>query len=209
MIRVLVADDHGVVRQGLKKILSEELGTVVYGEAETGQEVLESVRTQEWDILILDITMPGKSGFDILKELKSERPGLPILVLSMHPEDQFALRILREGAAGYVTKERAPREVVAAVKKVLAGERYISPSFAQRLVLDMADGSAERLHENLSHREFQVLRMIAAGRTITEIAQSFSLSVKTVSTYRQRILTKLRVGTNAELTAYATRNQLV
>jgi DNA-binding NarL/FixJ family response regulator len=198
-----------LVRQGLKKILSEELGTVSYGEAGDGTQVLEHIRNEDWDILILDITMPGKSGFDIVAALREERPDLPILVLSMHSEDQYAIRLLKAGVAGYLTKGKAPTEVVAAVKKVLAGEKYISPSFAEKLVLDLATGNWESQHGTLSQREFQVLRMIASGKTLTGTAESLSLSVKTVSTYRARILDKLKLRTNDELTDYAVRNRII
>ena len=209
MLRVLLADDHPLVRQGLKRVLADEFGEVSFGEAEDGTQVLELIRRQDWDILILDITMPGRSGFDILAVLKEEYPNLPVLVLSMHSEDQYALRVLREGAAGYITKGRAPGEVIEAIRKVLAGGKYVSPSFAERFVLDIAAGSGGPQHEILSRREFQVLHMLASGKTLTETAGSLSLSVKTVGTYRARICDKLKLKTNAELTDYAVRNRIL
>jgi DNA-binding NarL/FixJ family response regulator len=209
MIRTLLADDHALVREGLKRILSEEFGTVIYGEAQNGQEVLDCIRTQDWDIVILDITMPGRSGLDILAELKRERPGLHVLVLSMHPEDQFCLRVLKAGARGYITKEMASKEVVTAVRTVLSGNTYVSPSFAEKVVFDLVSSGGRPRHENLSHREFQVLSMIATGKSLTQIAGSIGVSVKTVSTYRTRLLAKLKVSTNAELTAYAIKHQIV
>jgi len=208
MLRVLLADDHALVRQGLKTILTEEFKTVSYGEATDGTEALELVLKQDWDLLILDITMPGKGGFDILTDLKAEKPDLPILVLSMHSEDQFALRVLNAGAAGYITKEKAPREVISAVIKVLSGGRYLSPSFTERFVLDLAVGGMHPVGDDLSHREFQVLRMIAAGKTLTAIAGALSLSIKTVSTYKDRVLKKLRLKTNDDLIKYAIRNNI-
>jgi len=209
MLRIFMADDHALVREGLKRILNDEFGTVLYGEAENGLEVMDEVRKQDWDILILDITMPGRSGFDLLKDLKSEVPALPVLVLSMHPEDPFCLRVLEAGASGYVTKERAARDVVTAVKKVLAGEKYVSPSFAEKIVLDLAAKKARPVREILSNREVQVLSMIASGKRLSQIAETLSLSIKTVSTYRVRLLTKLKMSTNVELAEYATRNGII
>ena len=209
MIKILLADDHDVVREGLKKLLSEEFGTAVYGEAGTAEEVLDSIRRENWDILILDITMPGKSGLDLLADLKRERPELPVLVLSMHPEDQFCLRVLKAGARGYITKEKASREIVAAVKTVLSGGKHVSSSFAEKVVLDLAIGGGKPGHERLSQREYQVLSMMTSGKKPTQIAESLGLSVKTVSTYRTRILTKLKARTDDELTAYAARNQII
>jgi DNA-binding NarL/FixJ family response regulator len=209
MLKVLLADDHALVREGLKRILTGEFKGVSFGEAEDGAKVLELIRKENWDILLLDLTMPGKSGFDILADLRDVRPDLPILVLSMHSEDQYALRVLKAGAAGYITKAKAPREVLSAVKKILTGGKYVSPSFAERVVLDLATGGKEPQHGNLSQREFQVLRMIASGSTLTEIAGSLALSVKTVSTYRARVLDKLRLSTNADLTEYALKHGII
>ncbi|MBI4776476.1 MAG: response regulator transcription factor [Deltaproteobacteria bacterium] len=209
MLKVFLADDHSVVREGLKRILTDEFKMVAYGEAENGAEVMELVRKQYWDFLILDITMPGRSGFDLLPDLREERPDLPVLVLSMHSEDQFALRVLKAGASGYITKGKAPREVLSAVKRILEGGKYVSPSFAQRMVVDLATGGEQPQHGNLSQREFQVLRMIASGDTLTEIAGTLSLSVKSISTYRARLLDKLELRSNAELTEYALEHGIV
>lgn len=209
MIRVLIADDHAVVRRGLKQILEETSDIVAGGEATNGQEVLEHVRGTHWDALVLDITMPGRSGLDILKEIREQRPNLPILVLSMHAEEQFASRVLKAGAAGYLPKESAPEELVKAIRKVHGGGKYISPAQAEKLV-HLLDRASERpAYESLSDREFEVLRLIASGRTVSEIASQLKLSVKTVSTYRTRILEKMKMRTNAELTHCAIKNRLV
>ncbi|HEV2195105.1 MAG TPA: response regulator transcription factor [Candidatus Acidoferrum sp.] len=208
-MRVLVADDHAVFRRGLKETLAEAFSAVVFGEARTAQEALDHVRRQNWDVVILDISMPGKSGLDILDELKRLRPKLPILLLSMHPEQQFARRALKAGAAGYLTKDGVPEELKKAVKKIVGGGRYVSATLAEKLAVDLREGSDLPLHELLSDREFQVLRMIASGKTVKEIAEELSLSVKTVSTYRARILEKSGMKTNAELIRYALQAELV
>ncbi|OGO40417.1 MAG: DNA-binding response regulator [Chloroflexi bacterium RBG_16_57_9] len=209
MIRVLIADDHAVVRQGLKQILQDTREMVVAGEALNGQEVLEKVRAEAWDVVVLDIAMPGRSGLDILKELKHERPKLPVLVLSMYAEDQFAVRVLKAGASGYLTKDSAPDELVKAIRKVVSGGKYVSPFLAEKLAFELNTDSSQLPHETLSDREFQVLRLIAAGKTTTEIAVDLSLSVKTISTFRARILQKMNLTTNAELIHYAIRNRLI
>jgi DNA-binding NarL/FixJ family response regulator len=208
MIRVLVADDHAIVRQGLKLILSEEFDSLILGEACNGRELLQLVEKDAWDIVVLDITLSDRNGLDILKDLKLQRPKLPVLILSMHSEDQFAVRSLKAGASGYMTKENVPEELVKAIKKVLAGGRYVSATLAEKLAFEL-DAQARPPHETLSDREYQVLRMIASGRTVTEIAEELVLSVKTVSTYRTRVLEKLRMKNNAELTHYAIKNSLV
>src|SRR5580693_2530308 len=208
-MRVLIADDHAVFRRGLRETLAEAFSRVTFGEAKTAQETLEHVRRLEWDVVILDISMPGKSGLDILDELKRSRPKLPILLLSMHPEEQFAGRALKAGAAGYLTKESVPEELKEAVKKVAAGGRYVSATLAEKLASDLRAGADTPIHELLSAREFQVLRMIASGKTVKDIAEEISLSVKTVSTYRARILDKTGMKTNAELIRYALQTQLV
>jgi two-component system invasion response regulator UvrY len=208
-MRVLIADDHAVFRRGLRETLAEAFSRVTFGEAKTAQETLEHVRRLEWDVVILDISMPGKSGLDILDELKRSRPKLPILLLSMHPEEQFARRALKAGAAGYLTKESVPEELKEAVKKVAAGGRYVSATLAEKLASDLRAGADTPIHELLSAREFQVLRMIASGKTVKDIAEEISLSVKTVSTYRARILDKTGMKTNAELIRYALQTQLV
>ena len=188
MIRVLIADDHAVVRRGLKQILEETSDIVVSGEATNSREVLEQVSAKNWDVLVLDITMPGRSGLDILKEVKQLAPKLPVLVLSMHAEEQFASRVLKAGAAGYLPKESAPEELVKAIRKISGGGRYISSSQAEKLVYQFEPGSDKMPHETLSNREYEVLRLIASGKTITQIAENVKLSVKTISTYRTRIL---------------------
>ena len=209
MIKILIADDHAVVRRGLKQILAEEPNMAVFGEACNAQEVLKNVREQNWDIVILDITMPDRSGLEVLKELKNIRPKLPVLILSIHPEEQYAVRVLKAGAAGYMTKESAPEELVKAVRKVIRGSKYISPSLAEKLAFDLETDSEKPLHETLSDREYQVMCMIASGKTVKEIAKELYLSVKTISTHRARILGKMKMKTNAELTHYAIKNRLV
>jgi DNA-binding NarL/FixJ family response regulator len=209
MLRVLIADDHAVVRQGLKDILKEipELGTT--GEAVNGQDALEKLRASDWDLLLLDVSMPGLSGLEVLREVKHERPTLPVLVLSMHPEDQFAVRLLKAGAAGYLTKETAPDELIQAVRKIMSGGKYVSLELAEKLAEELSNTSERLAHEALSDREFQVMRMLASGKTVKEIAQDLALSVKTISTYRARILEKMSLKSNAELIHYAIQNKLI
>src|SRR6266581_371263 len=202
-MRVLIADDHAVFRRGLRETLAEAFSRVTFGEAKTAQETLEHVRRQDWDLVILDISMPGKSGLDILDDLKRLRPKVPVLFLSMHPEEQYAKRALKAGAAGYLTKESVPEELKTAVKRVLGGGRYVSATLADKLAYDLRGGTDVPVHELLSDREFQVLRMVASGKTIKQIAGEISLSVKTVSTYRSRILEKTGLKTTAELIRYA------
>jgi two-component system, NarL family, invasion response regulator UvrY len=205
MTRILLADDHDVVRQGLKQILMESIPATSFGEASNGQEALRRARTEPWDVVVLDISLPDRSGLDVLKELRREFPALPVLVLSMHPEEQFAVRVLSAGAAGYVTKKTAAQELVAAVKKVLAGGRYVSASVAERLVVAVGvpRRSAADPHEALSDREYQVFRMLTMGKTVKEIGEELSLTPQTVSTHRSHILDKMGMTTNAELTQYA------
>ena len=209
MIRVLIADDHTVVRQGLKQILSTDSQLSVVAEAANGNEVLRALEHTKVDVLILDITMPGRNGLDVLKEIKRMQSSLPILVLSMHPEDQFAIRVLRAGADGYITKESAPEELVGALRKVCNGGKYVSAELAEKLAVFIEDKKGVSPHEKLSDREFEVLRMLALGKTVTEVADELLLSVKTVSTYRSRVLDKLKMSTNAELTRYALQNNLI
>lgn len=203
MIKVLIADDHPIVRQGLRQILAGTRDMEVAGEAVNGQDALDQVRLGGWDILVLDITMPGRSGFDVLKELKFEQPQLPVLVLSIHAEEQLAVRVLKAGASGYVTKENAPHELVNAIRKVVSGGRYISSNLAEILAFSLTAGSDRPRHETLSDREFQVMQLMAGGKTLIEIAEELRLSAKTVSTYRTRLLEKLDLKTNAELMRYA------
>ena len=209
MIKVLIADDHAVVRQGLKQILSEVPDMTVGGEAMDAQQVLDKVRTHDWDVVTLDISMPRRSGLEIIKELKHERPKLPILVLSIHPEDQFAARVLKAGASGYLTKESTPDELVQAIRKVSAGGKYVSASLAEKLAAGLQLNMHKPPHEILSNREYEVMCMIASGKTVKEIAQHLSLSVKTISTHRMHILQKMNMRTTAELMHYAMENRLV
>lgn len=209
MIKVLIADDHPVVRRGLKQILAEEPDITVVGEASHAQELLEQMRKQHCDVIVLDITMPGRGGLDALKELRHERPKLPVLILSIHPEDQFGLRVLKAGAAGYMTKESAPDQLVKAIRKVFGGGKYLSPSLAEILAFDIDHDTKKPPHETLSDREYQVMCLLASGKTASDVSRELSLSAKTISTYRTRILEKMKMKTNAELTHYAIKNRLV
>jgi DNA-binding NarL/FixJ family response regulator len=209
MIRILIADDHSVVRRGLKQIVGEEADMTVTGEARDSQELIALVRKQPCDLLLMDISMPGRDGLDVLKEVKHDHPALPVLILSVHPEDQYAVRTLKLGASGYLTKDSAPEELVQAIRKVLMGRKYVSPSLAERLASDLMTDSERPLHETLSDREHQVLCMLASGKSVKEIADELALSVKTVSTYRTRVLEKMHMSRNAELTAYALRHNLM
>ena len=209
MIRILIADDHAVVHRGLKQIVDEEHDMAMVGHAHNGQELLTLVRKQPCDVVVLDISMPGRSGLDLLKDVKQERPTLPVLMLSMHSEDQYAVRALKVGAAGYLTKESAPEELVKAIRKVVTGGRYVSQSLAEQLAVDIGADTERPLHETLSDREHQVLCLIASGKSVTDIGAELSLSVKTISTYRARILEKMNMKNNAELTHYAIQNRLV
>lgn len=207
-MRVLISDHQAVFRRGLREILAEAFSKVTFGEASTAQEALERVRRQHWDVIILDINMPGKGGLEVLDEMRRLRPKLPILLLSMHPE-QFARRILEAGAAAYLTKDSSPEELNEAIKRIVKGERYESASLTEKLAVDLKSGSDLPLYELLSDREFQVLRMIASGKAIKKIAEELSLHVKTVSTYRARILEKTGMKTNAELIRYALQAHVV
>jgi two-component system invasion response regulator UvrY len=209
MIKVLIVDDHPVVRKGLMQILSEEPDVETAAEAKTAAESLDLVREEEWDVIVLDITLPDRSGLEALKDIKAIRPDLPVLILSMHPEDQYALRVLKAGAAGYVNKDSASEELVKAVRKVVGGGRYVSPSMAEKLAVVIGGDYEKPLHESLSDREFQVMCMLASGKRLKEVAAELCLSVKTVSTYRARILEKMGMESNAELTYYAVKNGLV
>lgn len=208
-MRILIADDHAVVRRGLKETLGEAFSRATFGEAKTAQETLDHARRQDWDVVILDISMPGKSGLDILEDLRRLRPKLPVLLLSIHPEEQYARRALKSGAAGYLTKESVPEELKEAVRRVYSGGRYVSAALAEKLAFDLRREADTPIHELLSDREFQVLRMIASGRTVKQIADEISLSVKTVSTYRARILEKTGMKTTADLIRFALQNRLV
>lgn len=209
MIRTLLVDDHKIVREGLKRILDEYDDFTSVEEASTGWEALDLARSQSFEVVILDIALPGMDGLETLKQLKQEFSRLPVLILSMYPEDQYALRVLRAGASGYVTKDRAPEELVDALRKVVAGGKYITPSLAEHLAESVQQGVAEQPYESLSDRELQVFRQIAAGKSVGEIASVLSLSVKTVSTYRRRLLSKMGMKTNAEVIRFAIENRLV
>jgi DNA-binding NarL/FixJ family response regulator len=209
MIRILIVDDHAVVRQGLKKILSEQADMEVAGEAQSAEALLGMVGKGTWDILIMDISMPGRSGLDVLKDIRREYPNLPVLFMSMLPEEQFAVRALKAGASGYIAKETAPEELVKAVRKICAGGKYVSGAVADAWVGRMSSGNGRPPHEELSEREFQVLRKIAEGKSLTSIAEELFLSVKTVTTYRARILEKMHMTSNAELIRYAVDNRLI
>jgi DNA-binding NarL/FixJ family response regulator len=211
MTRILLADDHDVVRRGLKQILTESIPDATFGDASNGREALRRARTEPWDVIVLDISLPDRSGLEVLKELHREYPAVPILVLSMHSEEQFAVRVLRAGAAGYVTKRMASRELVTAVRKALAGGKYVSDSVAESLAVavESPSGPSAEPHQALSDREYQVFRMLARGRTVKEIGQELSVSPQTVSTHRTRILEKMGMATNADLIEYAIRNRLL
>lgn len=209
MIKVLIADDHSVVRRGIKQILSEESDIQVLGEATNSEEIFSQLYDHEWDLLILDLTMPGKSGLDSLIELKQRKPDLKVLVLSMHPEEEIAIRALKTGASGYLNKDSVPGELLRAVRKVSEGGKYISTSLAESIYMSIEKDHNKFPHEDLSDREFQVLCLISSGQTLSQIANELSLSVKTISTYRTRILEKMNLKTNVELTHYSIKHKLV
>jgi len=209
MLSILIADDHPVFRRGLKQIIAESPDMVVAGEAADGREALRKAVTGDYDVLLLDITLPFINGVDVLSRLQNERPALPVLVLSMHPEEQYAVRALRAGASGYLTKESAPEELLAAIRKVSTGGKYVTASLAEHLACIVQSDGEALPHETLSNREYQVMCLIASGKTVSEIAKELSLSVKTITTYRARILEKLHLKNNAELMRYATMNELV
>jgi len=209
MLRILIADDHSVVRKGLRQILLEEFLAAHIGEAVDGDDLFAKVLKEVWDIVITDISMPGRSGLEILQQIRQHYPKLPILVLSVHPEDQYAIRVMKSGASGYLNKDSAPEELVKAVHRLLLGKKYITPSVAEKLA-ETLDHDPDRLpHEFLSDREFEVMLLLAGGAPVSEIAGKLSLSPTTVSTYRARILTKMNVRTNADLTRYAMENKLL
>jgi DNA-binding NarL/FixJ family response regulator len=207
MMRVLIADDHAIVRKGLRQI-AEESRRIVVAEASNGQEALEKLRQDRWDALVLDINMPGRHGLDVLQAARDVQPGLPVLVLSVHPEDQYAMRVLKAGASGYMNKDAAPDELVNALEKVAAGGKYISPTLAEKLAFQLSGDAEMEPHEKLSDREYRVLVMIGAGRTVGQIATELALSVKTVSTYRSRVLEKMNLSTNADLIRYVIDHNL-
>jgi len=202
-MKILLVDDHAVVRQGLRLILADHFKKAVFGEARNAQEALSRISGEPWDVVILDLTMPGRSGLEVLREIKQIRRHLPVLVLSMHPEGQFAVRMLKAGAAGYLTKESAGEELVGAIQKVVQGGRYVSTALAERMAMYLGTDAHHAPHERLSDREFEILRRIALGKTVSQIGKELALSVKTISTYRARVLKKMHLKHNAELTRYA------
>ncbi len=208
MIKVLIVDDHPIVRAGLKQILLEASDIIVAGEASNGQEALTQILEKEFHVVLLDISMPGRSGLEVLSQIKSLNSALNILILSTYPEEQYAVRALKSSASGYLTKESLPEELIAAIRKVSNGGKYVSAALAEKLAFDLSDHLAEAPHETLSDREYQVLCMIASGKTVKTIAEELALSVKTISTYRRRILDKMKMKNNAELTHYVIRQGL-
>lgn len=209
-MRIIIADDHALIRKGLKEILQQVEGLLLLDEAQNGSELLLKIEENDYDIIVLDISMPGKSGLDILKDLRNIKPEIPVLILSVYPEEQYAIRVLKAGAAGYLTKDSAPDELVSAIKKIVNGGKYISASLAEMLASEVKGGGViKQPHENLSDREFQVMKMLAVGKTIKEISEELFLSPKTVSTYRTRIYVKMKFDSKAELTGYAMKNGLV
>lgn len=209
MIRILSVDDHDIVREGVKRIFDGTSIKAEVGEASNGAEAIELVREREWDIVILDISLGTRSGIEVLKELKQLRPKLPVLILSMHSEEQYALRSFKAGAAGYLTKGSTSKELIDAILKIVKGGKYITPSLAEKMIVNMVSESEKPLHETLSDREYEVLCLIASGKPVCEIAEELSLSDKTISTYRARILEKMGMKSNADLMRYAIQNQLV
>ena len=209
MIKVLIADDHPIVREGLKQVIMKDVDMTVTGEALNGQEVLDRVYAGDVDVVVMDFAMPGKSALDVLKDLKREHPKLPVLILSMYPENELAPRVLKAGAAGYMTKESAPKDLVQAIRKLQRGGKYLSAALAEKLALDHAVQSGRKPHEDLSDREYEVLVMVASGKSMQEIAGALSISVKTARTYRDRILAKLQVKNVVELTHYALQQRLI
>ena len=207
-INVLIADDHAIVRQGLKQILSETEDMLVTGEADDGAEALALARQQPWDVFLLDVSMPNRNGIDTLKQLKKEFPRLPVLILSMHPEEQYAVRALKAGASGYLTKQSAPEQLVNAIRQVASGKKYLSPAVAQQLADAISEDTEKSPHERITDREYQVLKLIAAGKTLTQIAESLNLGVATVSTYRARLLEKMGLRSTAELIRYGLEHGL-
>lgn len=209
VIRVFIVDDHAIVREGLKQILADTPDLVVAGDAETGHEAIKLARQGKYDILLLDISMPDRSGIEVLKQIKKDAPDIAVLMLSMHREDQYAIRSLKAGAAGYLNKQSAPAELVVAIREVIAGRKYISNALAQELANQVGGNHQTALHETLSDREYQTMTMIASGKCVSDIATELNLSVKTVSMYRARLLQKMKLKNNAELMHYAMKNKLV
>ncbi len=209
MIKIVIADDHDIVRAGLKQIISDTRDMEVTGESGSAEQLIELIKKNDYDVVLLDLKMSGMNGLDAIKHIKLMKPDLPVIVLSMHAEDQYAVRTIKAGASGYITKETASENLVSAIKKAVAGGRYISPALAESLADSIAWGGMETPHEKLTDREFQVMCMIASGKSVSEIASELFLSVKTISTYRQRILGKMNMKNNSELTHYVIKNNLL
>ena len=208
-MRIIIADDHAVVRKGLRQILQEEFPSAEIAETADSDDLLNLVMREQWDVVISDISMPGRGGLEVLQQIRQQFPKLPVLILSVHPEDQYAIRVLKAGASGYLSKESAQGEVVKAVHKVLMGKKYITPSLAEKLADSLDQGTEKLPHEFLSDREYEVFKLLAAGRSVSEIGEKLSLSSTTISTYRSRVLTKMNMKTNADLTLYAVENNLL
>ncbi len=208
-MNILLADDHSIVRRGLKEILLEEFPDANFQEAADGQELVRKMRLEKFDVIISDVSMPGKNGLEALKVIKAESPTIPVLVLSIHPEELYAIRVLKAGASGYLTKESAPEELVKAVRMIMSGRKYITPSLAEKMASNLDNDLSKLPHELLSDRELDVLKLIAGGKTVSEIANDLSLSVNTISTYRARVLEKMNLKSNSELTFYAISNNLI
>jgi len=209
MLRILIADDHTVVRKGLKQILLEEFPTAHIEDVPDAEEMIKKVMNSKWDVVVSDMSMPGRSGLDALQQIKQIYPELPVLILSIHPEEHYALRVLKAGASGYLSKGSASEELVKAVQTVLLGKKYISASVAEKLASSLNSDAAKHAHELLSDREFDVMKLLAAGKSVSEIADTLSLSVTTISTYRARIMTKMSLKTNSDLTKYAIESNLI
>ena len=209
MIRILIADDHTIVRKGLRQILAEEFTDAIIEEVADAEDLIKKVIMEKWDIVISDLSMPGKSGLEAIPHIKQLNPTLPVLILSIHPEEQYAIRVLKAGAAGYLSKDTAPDELVTAVRRVLLGKKYITLSIAEKIADNFEKDTERKLHESLSDRELYVFKMIASGKAVSEVAESLSLSVTTVSTYRARVMAKMNMKTNANLTLYAIENNLL
>jgi two-component system invasion response regulator UvrY len=209
MIRILIADDHAIVRKGLRQLLLEDFPTAIIGEAGDGESLVSMVRKEDWDLVISDISMPGRSGLEALQLIKEMKPDLPVLIMSMHPEDQYAVRVFKAGASGYLSKDAVHEELITAIQLIRNGRKFITPTIAEKLVGAVEGVNNREPHEFLSNREFDVLKMLASGRSISEIAEKLSLSATTVSTYRSRILEKTGMKTNADLTRYALEKKLI
>ncbi|MBA4311597.1 MAG: DNA-binding response regulator [Chlorobiaceae bacterium] len=209
MIKILIADDHPVVREGLKQIISKASDMEVGGEALNGQEALDKIRSEVWDVVVLDINMPGRDGIEVLKEIRKDHPKLPILILSIYPEEQMGVRVLKAGASGFLGKESAPKELLNAIRKIHTGSKFVSPTLAEKLAIAVETNSDIEPHKRLSNREYQVLCLIATGKTIIEIADQLSLSDKTIRTYRDRLMEKMVLKNDVELTHYAIKHKLI